>query len=98
MPFVCDPPNTVPSVVVQLADKYEYSCAQKIKPIQNIGDYDAYGVIKYNGFLSFILYKDNKARFATYEENRKMTFLCNEDFKCTPIEIINNEFHYIEGF
>ncbi len=53
MPFVCDPPNTVPSVVVQLADKYEYSCAQKIKPIQNIGDYDAYGVIKYNGFPSF---------------------------------------------
>ena len=98
MPFVCDPPNTVPPAVVQLADKYEYSCAQKIKPIQNIGNYDVYRVVKLQGFISFILHKDNEVRYTTYEENRKISFLCNEDFKCTPIEIINNEFHYIEGF
>ena len=101
MPFVCDPPNTVPPAVVQLADKYDYSCAQKIKPIQNIGDYDVYGVYKYNFFRSYILLKNNNVRFASNNEAEKISYSClyfQPHYKCTPMNIINNEVHYIEGF
>ena len=97
MPFVCDPPNTVPPAVIQLADRYEYSCAQKRKPIQNIGDFDVYRVSKYNFFISYILFKDNNARFADNNEAKKIDFFCGwgDGNGCQPCEIVDNAYHPI---
>ena len=96
MPFVCDPPNTVPPAVIQLADKYEYSCAQKFKPKSGFEGYEVYRVLKYNSYPSFILYKENKARYANQEEVKNFSELCtwDENF-CLPFDYVNHTFHYI---
>lgn len=97
MPFVCDPPNTVPPAVVQLADKYEYSCAKKITPRFGLKEYDVYRVLKYNSYESFILIKNSNARFITKDEAKKIDFSCGWDdgTGCLPFEIVDNAYHPI---
>lgn len=82
---------------IQLADKYEYTCAQKRKPIQNIGDFDIYRVSKYNFFISYILFKDNNARFTDNNEAKKIDFFCGwgDGNGCQPCEIVDNAYHPI---